>query len=92
MMPQEPWEYERRTQIANARRLVGRIVLGAWALVACAFVFLLLNASDYSSMQWPAAMLLALTLLAAAVLTLVHWLVIVPMDWAQRRKARSQQS
>jgi hypothetical protein len=94
VMPHQPLDYERPagTPPTSMRRTIGRVVLWAWALAACAFVFLLINISDYSSMQFPAALLLALSLLVAVVLTLVHWLWIVPMHWVQQRKARARQA
>ena len=54
-------------------------------------MFSVLNASDRSSMQWPAAMLFGFLLFTAVVLTLVHWLVIVPILWAKTHNVESQQ-
>ena len=89
-MQQQPLEYQHAVPSGKPtlRRVFGRVVLGAWALVPCAFVFLVLNASDRSSMQWPAAMLVVFSLFAATVLTLVHWLVIILTREHSRRKAR----
>jgi hypothetical protein len=92
-MQQQPLDYESPppTGKPQLRRVFGGVVIAAWVLVPCAFVFLVFNASDRSPMQWPAAMLVTFSLLAAIVLTLVHWLVIVPILWARARKASSQQ-
>jgi hypothetical protein len=92
-MQQQPLDYERPPppRKPTLRRVFGRAVLGAWLLVPCAFVFSVLNASDRSSMQWPAAMLFGFLLFTAVVLTLVHWLVIVPILWAKTHNVESQQ-
>jgi hypothetical protein len=69
-MQQEPVDYENK----RVKRFIVRIVVAAWVLVPCAFVFMLLNASDRSSMQFPSVIIFAFSPFVAAGVTLVYWL------------------
>ena len=88
-MQQHPLDYERppRAEGPVIRRVFGRIVLGAWAFFAVAFVFAGFNSSDRAPLQWEAAIFAAFAFMAAAAVTVLHWLVLVPALWLRSRRA-----
>ena len=91
-MQHQPLDYERPTRVRKPvlRRVVGRVVIGAWILCAAAnvlgFAFIV---NDRSSLQFPAAILAGFSMIAAVALTAIHWLVVVPILWFQRKASVS---
>ncbi len=43
--------------------------------------------NDRSSLQFPAAILVGFSMIGAVTLTLIHWLVVVPVLWFRMRRA-----
>ena len=86
-MQQQPLDYETpprdRSQIQ--RRRLGRAMVASWMLFAAASAFLLFNSDDRNPLQWTAAMLMALAMLFAAVMTLAYCLVVVVL-WFRGRQ------
>ena len=61
------------------RRITGHALIVAWALVLAASVFRSANLSDDSPRQTVGATLLIALLFAAMMLTIAHWLIVVPI-------------
>jgi hypothetical protein len=92
-MQHHPLDYEtpKLSQKPVLRRVFGRIVIGAWilcaALLVLGFAFIV---NDRSSLQFPAAIAWGFSMIGAAVLTVVHWLLVVPILWFQKQGKRER--
>jgi heme/copper-type cytochrome/quinol oxidase subunit 2 len=88
-MQQQPLDYESppRESPHALRRTMGRLASGAWLLFGVASALLWFNASDQNSLQWPAAIFMAISMFLAAVLTVVYWGVVVVVWFRKRANA-----
>ena len=88
MQQGQPIEYERArviTRGARRRRVSATITVLAWLATAGGFVFMTCHSDDRDPLQWPSAMFTVFAGFYAFVMTLYHWVVLVPMLRARER-------
>jgi hypothetical protein len=73
------------TRGARRRRVSARITVLAWLATAAGFVFGIFHSDDRDPLQWPSAMFTVGVGFYAFVMTLYHWVVLVPMLRARER-------
>jgi hypothetical protein len=66
-----------------------RIVVIAWVATLGGFIFGTFRSGDRDPLQWPSAMFTVFAGLYACVMTLYHWVVLVPMLRARERQSQS---
>jgi hypothetical protein len=92
MQQGQPIEYQRArvmTRGARRRRVSARITVLASLATAGGFVFLAFHSDDRDPLQWPSAMFTVGAGSYAFVMTLYHWVVLVPMLRARERQSQS---
>ena len=66
-----------------------RVVVAAWLATVGGFIFGIFHSGDRDPLQWPSAMFTVFAGFYAFVMTLYHWIVLVPMLRARERQSQS---
>ena len=74
---------------ARRRRVSARIVVVAWVAAVAGFAFASFHSAADDPLQWPAAMFTVVVGLYAIVMTLAHWVVLVPLLRARESGSRA---
>ncbi len=92
MQPGPPLDYEPPrvtappTRNAKRRRTSARIVVIAWLATAGGAVFAFFHTDDRNPLQMPSVVFMLFAGLYASIMTLYHWVVLVPMLRARERR------